>query len=165
MQKTPENRIVISNTTPLMYLHKIGHLNLLQRLYGKILVTRQVVEELDEGKSAGAPDLQSQPWIEVRNVRLPEALRLVPDLGGGEASAIALALEFGRNSLVILDDSLGRRIAALQDISITGTAGVLLRARKEGLILEVRSIIDALVDAGFYLRPQHRKDILRMAGE
>ena len=70
-----------------------------------------------------------------------------------------------REALLIIDDALARRIAKLQEFKLTGTAGVLLRAKKEGYITEVKSTIGRLKEVGFYLTPKLIDDILRIAGE
>ena len=161
----PENPIVVSNTTPIYYLHAIGRLELLQHLYGRLIVPVHVVAELDAGADEGAPNVRAVSWMDIRPVRVPEALRLVPDLGGGEAGAMALAMELGQDTLVILDDKLGRRIAGLQGIRITGTAGVLLKAKRQGLVPSVGPMLDAMLRAGFHLSQRVVRDTLALAGE
>jgi predicted nucleic acid-binding protein len=75
-------------------------------------------------------------------------LELIPDLGSGEASVIALALE-NKGSLAIIDDSLGRSVASSQKIKLTGTLGVLLLAKQEGLIPSLSSLVADLRKKGF----------------
>ena len=67
------HKIVISNTSPIFYLNKISHLELLKRLYGEIIIPRAVLEELEDGRKAGedAPEVSSYEWIKVRSVSLP----------------------------------------------------------------------------------------------
>jgi predicted nucleic acid-binding protein len=160
----PETRVVISNTTLLLHLDRIGRLELLKTFYGQILVTPAVVAELEAG-GAPALNLRQLDWVAIREVRIPEALKLVPDLGAGEASTIALALELPVPSLVLMDDRLGRRIAALHGLKVTGTAGFLIRAKQRGLIPAIKPVLDELIGAGFYLRPRHMDDLCRLAGE
>jgi len=160
----PDMPCVVCNTSPLVYLHRIERLELLRSLYGRISVTRQVAAELDAG-GMDAPNLQAREWVSFCEARIPEALDLVPDLGAGEASTIALALEIGPSALVILDDRLGRRIAAWRGLRLTGTAGILLRAKERGLIPSVKPLLENLISSGFYLRPRHLADICRLAKE
>ena len=160
----PESRVVISNTSALVYLHHIHRLDFLWHLYGQVCITRQVLAELAAGGTT-MPSLDALDWIDVREVRIPEALKLLADLGAGEASVIALALEVGPSALVLLDDRLGRRIAALNDLTFTGTAGVLVQAKRRGLIPAVKPLLENLVELGFYLRPQHMADICNIVGE
>ncbi|MEA1912193.1 MAG: DUF3368 domain-containing protein [Spirochaetota bacterium] len=132
------HKMVISNTSPLYYLHNIGKLDILHDLYGKIYIPDAVLIELSEGLRVGVnvPLIEDISWIEIKQVKVPRYINLIPDLGKGEAEAIALSCE-DDNSLLIVDDMLGRKIAKLQDIRITGTAGILLKAKKEKLIKEL----------------------------
>lgn len=158
--------LVISNTSPLFYLHRLRHLDLLRKLYRRITVPEAVVNELKVGRDQGedAPDVAAHDWIEVRSVRIPGLIRLITDLGPGEAEVLALALE-EVGSLVILDDRLAREIAKLQNIRITGTAGVLLKAKQEGHITAVAPLLDKLTQLGFRLGDAVKASILRIAQE
>ena len=162
----PEDRglTVVSDTSPLLYLHRVGQLDLLRRLYGRIFVPEQVGDEIKAGGADG-PDIRSLSWIQPRTIGVPTMLRMVPDLGPGEAGAIALALETGPHSLLLLDDRLARRIAIRHNVPMTGTAGVLLKAKQMGFISSVRSLIEELIASGFYLRPDHTQMLFRIAGE
>ncbi len=114
-------REVVTNTSPLLYLHQLGAIALLGTLYPKVLVPRSVVEELDAGRGAGhdVPNVASLVWAEVVSSPTLALLALATDLGKGEAEAIAVAHE--RNALLILDDALARRHANLIGVTVTGT--------------------------------------------
>src|SRR4030043_1838639 len=146
------HKIVIVNTSPLFYLHRLGYFYILEKLYGEIIVPFAVVTELEEGERLGEdiPEIKSYNWIKVKNVTVPAFIKLVPDLGQGEAEVLALGYE-ERDSLLIIDDAIARKIARLQKLKFTGTAGVLLRAKKEGHIKEIKLIIRRLKEAGFYI--------------
>lgn len=120
---------VISDTSPVQYLHQAGVLELLPALYGGVVLHRAVAAELAEGRRRGLalPDPTTLGWISVRAVREQALLPLVTDLGTGEREALALAVEVG-DSLLLLDDALARRHARLLGLSFTGTLGVLLKA-------------------------------------
>ena len=156
---------VISNTSPIFYLNKISHLELLKRLYGEIIIPRAVLEELEDGRKAGedAPEVSNYEWIKVRSVSLPYYIKIIPDLGKGEAEVLALGLEEGH--LIIIDDALARRIARLYSLKFTGTAGIFLKAKKEGLIKEIKPILNTLKDSGFFLKYKLIADIIKLAGE
>jgi predicted nucleic acid-binding protein len=157
---------VVSNTSPLFYLHRLRHLDLLQKLYQRIIVPEAVVDELRVGRDQGedAPDIAAYDWIEVRLVRVPQLIRLITDLGAGEAQTLALALE-EPGSVVILDDRLAREVAQLQNIRITGTAGVLLKAKQEGYLSAVKPLLDRLIQLGFRLSDAVKASILKLARE
>lgn len=158
--------LIISNTSPLFYLHRLGHLDLLHKLYLRIIVPEAVVNELKVGQERGedAPDVADYDWIEVRPVRMPGLIRLITDLGAGEAEVLALALE-EPGSLVILDDRLARRVAQLQNVRITGTAGVLLKAKQEGHISAVMPLLNKLTQLGFRLSNAMQAAISQLAEE
>lgn len=101
------DRLVISNTSPLLYLHQVGHLELLPRLYGQVRIPSAVQDELRAGAELGIsiPDLSSLEWLQVQSLRDTTLLPVVIDLGSGEAEAIALAIAHP-GSLLILDDTL-----------------------------------------------------------
>jgi predicted nucleic acid-binding protein len=158
--------LVISNTSPIFYLHRIGQLDLLRQLYGQVIVPEAVVAELEAGSRQGedVPDLPSSAWIVRRSVQVPEVLRLVTDLGDGEAQVLALALE-NPFALAILDDRLARSLAAVSDIKFTGTLGILLRAKVKGLIPKIAPMLEAMTRAGFRMTDQVAADALRLARE
>ncbi len=157
---------VISNTSPLYYLHRLGRLDLLRKLYGRVMVPEAVIAELRVGREQGedAPDLAGLDWIEVRPVRVPQLIALITDFGPGEAEVLALALE-NPGSLVVLDDRLARAVAKGRGLTVTGTAGVLLRAKREGALPAVAPLISELTRLGFRLAPTAAQAILALAGE
>ena len=156
---------VIINTSPLFYLHQIGQLNLLQKLYGSIKTQNAVYQELQAGKAQGIsiPAIQDIEWINIatpKNEYVPNVI----DLGTGEAEVIALGIE-NPNSLLILDDSLGRRIARLYHLKFTGTLGVLIRAKESGYIDLVAPLIQSLQQQGMWLTQDIISSILKLAKE
>ena len=159
-------RTVISNTSPLYYLHRVTCLDLLQAVYGCVTITPDVLAELAAGAAQGedVPDVSIHDWIRVRQIAVPAYLALVPDLGAGEASVLALAAETP-NCTVIMDDRLGRRMARRQGVRLTGTVGLLLKAKNGGLVPSIAPLLDDLARAGFYLGEAFRFDVLSLAGE
>lgn len=157
---------VIVNTSPLLYLHQIGRLNLLQRLYSEILTPRAVIRELEIGKNQGidVPDIQSLDWIAITPVRSPQLIPAIIDLGQGEAEVLALGLE-KVGSLLIFDDQLARRIANLYQLKYTGTLGVLVKAKQLGYLSSIAPVIDELYQRGMWLTDRIVEDVLRLAGE
>lgn len=160
-------REVISNTSPLLYLHQIGQLDLLPKLYGRVVIPPAVRKELRTGAERGVstPDVDQIHWLEVRALTDMTLLPMAIDLGAGEAEAIALALASPRH-LLILDDGLGRRIAHLRALTYTGTLGVLVRAKEEGHLAAVRPVIEALQNrTSMRLKRDLIEWVLRAAGE
>ena len=158
--------VVISNTSPIFYLHRLRRLDLLQKLYQEIIVPKAVVAELEAGRRQGedVPEIDSYEWIKIRAIRSPQILGLSTDFGPGETEVLALALEES-DSLVIIDEKLARKIARLRDLRVTGTAGVLLKAKQEGHILAVKPFLDRLQEIHFHLSDNVRTLILSIAEE
>jgi predicted nucleic acid-binding protein len=157
---------VIVDTSPLQYLHQVNCLGLLQKLYRNITVPSSVCEELHVGLLQGVdvPVISLIDWIQVVHISSPSLVPNVTDLGQGEAEVIALGIE-SPESLLILDDSLGRRIADLYQLKYTGTLGVLIKAKKLGHLDVIAPVIDQLCSQGMWLTDKIIGDILRLAGE
>lgn len=157
---------VISNTSPIQYLHQTDLLHLLPDLYQEVTVPEGVVAELDAGRSQGVPlpEIGALPWVRVRQAPRERLLTLVTDLGRGEREALALAAET-QDALVILDDALARYYARILDIPCTGTLGILLRAKKVGRLALVEPTVRQLEDLGFRLDAATRAAVLELAEE
>lgn len=158
--------VIISNTSPIFYLHRLHLLDLLQKLYQRIIVPRAVMAELEAGRGQGedVPEIDKYDWIEIHAIQSPQILGLSTDFGPGETEVLALALE-EPESLVIIDEKLARKVARLRGLRVTGTAGVLLKAKQEGHISAVRPFLDQLQDIHFHLSNHVKALILSRAGE
>lgn len=158
--------VVIVNTSPLFYLHRLGCLNILEKLYGEIVIPGAVVDELKEGKRVGedVPEIADYKWINVKDVTIPAFIKIISDLGHGEAEVLALACE-EKEPLVIIDDEIARKIAKLQGIKLTGTAGVLLKAKTNNYISEIKPVLEKLREVGFYLSDRVIAEVLKISGE
>lgn len=160
--------MVVSNTSPLMNLAIIGRLDLLRHFYETIHVPQAVWDELVE-QGAGKPGseaIAAAQWIQthtVQNQHLVAALR--EQLDSGESEAIALALEL-KATLILLDETEGRRVATLYGLNKTGALGILLRAQKDGVISSFKDEMDKLKqEAHFWISPPLFEKLLRTAGE
>lgn len=156
----------IANTSPIQYLHQLGRLNLLRELFGRIMVPTPVISELDAGRQCGVPlpELRGIEWIEIVAESRRSPRLLAWDLGSGELAVLSLALE-RPGCVAILDDRLAREAALWLKIRFVGTAGILIRAKRAGLLPSVSIELQRLQDLGFRLTPQTRKNILDLAGE
>ena len=162
--------IVVSDTSILSGLAIVGHLHLLQQLYEQVLIPPAVADELRRG---GEDDQQillalAPEWIEIRQPSdriLIEALQNEQNLDRGESEAISLALELKVDELLI-DERIGRREAARLGLSVTGLLGILLLAKRRGLVVAVQPIVDSLiVDANFWVSDRLYISLLRAAAE
>jgi predicted nucleic acid-binding protein len=157
---------VISNTSPLLYLYRIGALEWLPHLFGEIWLPDAVVSELREGKNKGydVPDPGSCNWITVRNPSHMPSVWLAVDLGPGEIAAMSLALE-QPGCILLLDDALARRTAHAAGLNVWGTLRILLESKKQGLTTEISPYVKRLEAAGLWLSDEISQRILKLAGE
>lgn len=157
---------VISNTSPLQYLFQVGLLDLLPRLYGRVLVPPAVGEELARGQELGVdlPRIHELSWIEIVAPRTALLLPPVTGLGAGELHVITLARETA-DHLALLDDRRARRFADLSGVRYTGTLGVLLKAKQQTMLERLAPICDRLEERGFRFSPTARQVLLSMANE
>jgi len=157
---------VITNTSPFLYLYRIGVLDWLPRLFGEIWIPSAVVFELKEGQQRGydVPDPGDYTWLQVVDPRAMPSEWLTLDLGAGEREAMALALE-NPNRVILLDDALARRIAQAAGLKVWGTLKVLLEAKSQGLTENIEPLVNRLQDAGLWISDEIRQRVLALAGE
>jgi predicted nucleic acid-binding protein len=159
-------RVVVVNSTPIITLTIVGQLSLLQNLYGTVLIPLAVEHEVLAGgqSRAGAPQLAAAPWIQAVKLKDPRRVDLLSDLDRGEAEVIALAQERDAD-LVVIDERLGRRHARRLGLPLTGTLGVLLKAKGRGLIPEIAPSLRAIRQEGAWLGDELVEKALEMADE
>jgi len=157
---------VICNTSPIQYLHQLQLLHILPTLAGRVIIPPAVVEELSQGRTSGInlPDVNVLKWVEIRRPVSELAVPLVTDLGQGETEVLMLGLEM-RESVVVLDDDLARRVAETLGLHLTGTLGLLLDAKKAGLIPVIAPLLDQLQTFRFRVAPHTRAAVLKLAEE
>jgi uncharacterized protein len=160
--------IIVSDTSALGNLAIVDQLGLLQTLYGSVIIPEIVAQELRSATSPSIRAVLSLEWIQIKSVAnqaLADALQQNNNLDPGESHAIVLALEQQADELLI-DERRGRREAVKLGIPIIGILGVLLIAKQRGLILQVRPILNALIEqAGFRVGPLLYAQVLSQAGE
>jgi predicted nucleic acid-binding protein len=159
-------RLVVVNTTPIIALSLIGQLDLLRKLYGRIVVPTAVQAEVFAGGAAGIGirELREAGWLEVMPLQDPGRADLIADLERGEAEVLALAQEQPAD-LVIIDERLARRHAKRLGMRLTGTLGVLLKAKELGMLEAIAPLIDQLRQGGIRLGDDVVAEVLRLAGE
>jgi predicted nucleic acid-binding protein len=143
--------IVVADTSPLVALINIHHVEVLPRLFGAVLIPPAVLTELAAPpRPPAVRSFAGQPpgWLEVRT---PARVETTPGLHPGEAEALSLAAEV-RADLVLLDEKEGRRIATERHLLVAGTIGVLERAAAERL-LDLREAFDRLRATDFWVSP------------
>jgi predicted nucleic acid-binding protein len=152
--------IVVSDTSPICYLLLINRIDILQALYGVIVIPKIVADEL--GASESPPVVKSwiaQPpiWLQIQPIELPQRIEL-GKLDPGERDAILLAEQLKAN-LVILDDKSARRIAGERGLKIIGLLGIVKDAARSGL-LDLEMTFEQLRDVGFWVSSSLLKRLL-----
>ncbi len=149
-------KIIICDTSCFIVLKNIGELDLLQKIYGQVITTREVATEYGQ---------VFPEWVfieQVVNILAQQHLEL--QLDKGESSAIALALET-RECTVVLDDIRARKVAEKLNLDITGTIGVIIKAKLNGIIPSVKPILDKIKITNFRLTQDIENQALIAAGE
>lgn len=168
--------IVVSNSSPLIYLAKIGRLTLVKDVYGKVWIPERVFNEtVVHGKALGITDASmieraNGDWIVKTGIK-PEIdleyrfLDGNEKLGKGEREALKLCKQLNAD-IFIADDKEARRVARILRIKPIGTCGVLIEACKHGLVSvsEASEILGELVKAHFRISPALYRRILRELG-
>ncbi len=158
-------RKVISNTTPILSLLKIGKLHILKDLYGEIMIPFAVYEEIEKGKEKPYyQDLRQVEWIKIKLIQNTASKRHLLDLDKGEAEVIILSEEENAD-LVIIDELLGRRYAKQRSLNLTGTIGLLLKAKSKGIIPSVKELLFELSKKGSWFHPKLISKTLELAKE
>ncbi|AOY84200.1 DUF3368 domain-containing protein [Moorena producens JHB] len=159
---------IVSNTSPISNLARVGQLNLLQQLYGTVLIPMAVHQELLDHRAGKAviTAVQLATWITVKSVQNQAVVsELRNRLNVGEAEAIALAMEIKATHLLI-DERLGRQAATDLGLRIIGVLGILLTAKRQGMVPAIKPIMDDLINqAGFRVSSKLYSEVLKTAHE
>lgn len=166
MSDARRDETVVCNSGPLIALAKINQLELLSRVYQRILVPQAVMDEIATAQRFPEEKriLAATPLEKHALAKQPDAL-LLAQLGVGEAHAITLSIEMKANRLLI-DEKKGRRIASLvYGITVTGTGGILLQCKKAGHISAIRPLLEQMRAAGYFLSERLIVGICQAANE
>lgn len=146
-------RVIVTNTTPLIALAvATGNLDILRVLYDRVVVPLEVAEEiLAAGPQApGVEAFRKATWLERRENAIELPLYLHNTLDRGEASVVQTAVAEGIEK-VCIDESAGRRIARLNGLVLTGTAGILVKARQQGYPINLSLALERMKSHGIWL--------------
>lgn len=156
---------IVSNTTPIISLLKIGKLQIIKDLYGEIFIPQEVFNEIEAGKTKEFyTDLSKIEWIKIEKVQNKKSLSYFLDLDKGEAEAIVLATEIEAD-LIILVETLGRFYAKHAGLKVTGTIGILIKAKQVGYVTELKPLLLELRDKKVWLSDSFIQEILMLANE
>lgn len=163
----PDKKILVMNTTPLISLIAgLGSLDILAFLYAEVHIPFAVCQEVLAGgkHNFGVSAFQQNTWLIKHTQPLEIAPLLKNSLDLGEASVIQLALQQNIR-LVCIDEMAGRRVARLSGLELTGTIGILLKAKQAGYPLLVCDALDAMRSQGIWLSDKVIQFALEQSGE
>jgi predicted nucleic acid-binding protein len=147
---------ILSDTSCLILLEKIGELEVLHELFGAVITTPEVAAEFG---------LPLPVWVTVKPVVNRKYQSIIEaSVDQGEASAIALAVEYD-DCLLIIDDLKGRKFAQQIGLSITGTFGVLLEAKRAGVVPLMKPLLEKIKQTNFRLSAKLEALVLTQAQE
>ncbi len=156
--------IVFSNTTPLIALAGIDRLELLGALFGNIRVVQEVVDECAVGGKIIVPSLKKLSWITVVESTPPTLSGPLLELDKGERHTLDMVRKQSAD-WVIIDERIGRDLAEYIGLKVTGTLGVLLKAKRQGLIGSFKNAVDEMQANGIYYHGLLVEKLVREAGE
>jgi predicted nucleic acid-binding protein len=160
-------RKVVVNTTPLIALSHIGQLDILKKMYGEILIPNAVYNEL-----SAKPDSickievdNSKDWIRVEEIKNQMAKSMYKtQLHEGEVEVMILAQEVNAD-LVIIDDANAKKHAKYLKLPVTGTLGVLIKAKQSGYVDKLKPMLQMMIENGIYISQDLVKLCLKQVGE
>ena len=152
--------LVVADTSPFIGLIKIGHVEVLPRLYGAVMIPPEVAAELASSKRT--PDVRAfiasdPPWL---SVRAPVRVETITGIDPGECAAISLARELGAD-LLLIDENKGREAAMARHIRTVRTAAVLFDAANVGVLPDLKSAFDRLKATNFRVPVKVLDELLR----
>jgi len=156
---------VVSDTS----LTRLGRLEWLRAIYGSVVIPAAVWNEIAVGgkdfpEACAVRSAMTDGWMNVESVQGEPTLVTDAELDAGETEAILLARKL--NAVLVIDEMAGRAVAEQMGLEITGTAGVLLRAKLSGLTMSLKGELDRLQhETTFWLADDIREELLRQASE
>ena len=157
--------IIVSDATPIIAFSRIGELGLLQQIVGEIIIPEEVAREIFEYKKTDIKDIKSLQWIKIKKVKSKKEVDiLLSTLDTGEAEVIILSKEL-KADLVIIDELSARKVATMLGLPLIGTVGLLIEAKRKGLIHKVKPLLDEMMLQGIRYGEKFCHKILEEIGE
>ncbi len=158
--------VLIADSGPLLGLDQVDCVCHLQHMYAAVLVPRAVADEIaGQGVFRRAADLfVRESWIHVCHVAVNQPTLMPVFLGRGEVEVMQLGVE-RPGSLLLIDDYRARRAAEVLGLKCTGAAGVIVRAKKMGMIQHVRPLLERMRKNGYYISESIVQIACKHAGE
>ena len=160
-------RRVVVNSTPLLVLGNIGQLDILCKMYEEIIIPEAVYQEVTEKDDAASQAIRAAGnWIKVEAIQNPNEYALYrARLHAGEVETMILAQQSPKADLIVLDDNAARKTAEFLGLTVTGTVGILLKAKQKGIITQIKPLLNEIMQNGFFISNSLLQMILKAAGE
>ena len=160
-------RRIIVNSTPLIALCNADLLYVLKELYGQIVIPQAVYEEVTEKEDSACLQVKDNlDWIDVLEAdKLADRTMYKAKLHKGEVEVMILAKSHPQADLVIIDDYAAKKTAEFIGLKVTGTIGVLLKAKRKGIISSFSEALIKIENNGFYIDQELHDLAVKMAGE
>lgn len=144
---------VIVNSTPLIVLSNINHLFVLQKLYKHIYIPQAVYDEVTAKHDSACEQIKDNlDWIHICKIKNEIDRRIYQaKLHDGEVEVMILAKENDNKDLLIIDDNAAKKTAKFLGLKVTGTLGVILKAKKENIIPNATVVMNQIIQRGFYI--------------
>jgi predicted nucleic acid-binding protein len=160
--------LIVADTGPLIGLAIAGRLGILSTLFARVLIPRGVLDELQlEASRPGSrafSNAREEGWIATEDVPdTADVARLSELLDRGKAEAIVLAQS--KDARLLIEERKGRAVACIRGITVVGTGGVLLKAKRRRVIDRIEPVLDDLASHGYRLSEDLRRELLILAGE
>ena len=158
---------VIVNSTPLIVLSNVNHLDILQKLYNDIYIPQAVYNEVTAKNDSACQQIKNNlNWIHICKIKDQTKKRMYQaKLHDGEVEVMILAQENQNNDTVIIDDNAAKKTAKFLGLKVTGTLGLLLKAKKSNIIPNVFTVMNQLIQNGFYISQEVYDLVKTEAGE
>jgi predicted nucleic acid-binding protein len=156
----------VVNASPLITLGKVSGLWLFEKMCSDLVIPEGVVWEIDQGSA----DDPARIWIHregthfVRRLEDIHPVVIAWDLGKGETDVLSWAY-FNREYEAVLDDRAARNCASSLGLRYRGTLGVMLLAKKEGVLPQIKPLVNKLVDSGFRINEEVLRSVYKLANE
>lgn len=156
--------IVFSNTTPIIALSSIGQLDLMPQLFNEVYIVDTVINECAKGGKIAVPDLTRLDWLHCVESKNYEHNPLLIALDDGEKHTIEAALA-NQADFTIIDEKLARNLAEFLGLTITGTPGILLKAKQQNKIPSFMACVKAMQSQGIRYNNQLVERLAIQIGE
>ncbi|MGR3318030.1 MAG: DUF3368 domain-containing protein [Candidatus Anammoxibacter sp.] len=137
----------------------------MHKILGEIVIPGEVSRELLNFRKSDVNDIRDCKWIKVKEVKSRNDVDLLlPTLDKGEAEVIVIAKEL-KADIVIIDELTARKVAIMMNLPIIGAVGLLMKAKKKGLIKKVKPLLDMMIDHGIRYGEAFYRKVLQEIGE